>query len=112
MKYWLLMGVVVAGLAACGDAEEADKDTTDSTPTESTDSATTTDVSAGEKVANASCIGCHGTDLTGGMGPDLTNLSLSKEEIVDVLVNGKGSMPAETAKGDEEAVADYLLSLK
>ena len=110
MKYWLLMGVVVAGLAACGDAEEADKDTTDSTPTESTDTATS-DVSAGEKVANASCIGCHGTDLSGGMGPDLTNLALSKDEIVDVLVNGKGAMPKGTAKGEEEAVADYLLSL-
>lgn len=110
MKYWLLMGVVVAGLAACGDAEEADSDTTDSTPIETTDSATT-DVSTGEKVANTSCIGCHGGDLTGAMGPDLTNLSLSKDEIVNILVNGKGGMPAGTAKGDEEAVADYLLSL-
>ena len=108
------MGVVAAGLAACGDAEDADT-TTDSTPTESsegTDSSATTDVSTGEKVVNASCVGCHGGDLTGSMGPDLTNISLSKDEIVDVLVNGKGSMPPGTADGEEEAVAQYILSLQ
>ena len=108
------MGVVVAGLAACGDAENTDT-ATDSTPTESsegTDSAATTDVSAGEKVANASCVGCHGGDLTGSMGPDLTNTSLSKDEIIDVLVNGRGSMPPNTADGEEEAVAEYILSLQ
>lgn len=108
------MGVVVASLAACGDAEDTDT-TTDSTPAESsegTDSAATTDVSAGEKVANASCVGCHGGDLTGAMGPDLTNTSLSKDEIIDVLVNGKGSMPPGTADGEEEAVAEYILSLQ
>lgn len=119
MKYWLLMGVVVAGLAGCGDAEDATTtDSVDSTPAESTessggtDSAETTDVSAGEKVANASCVGCHGGDLTGAMGPDLTTTSLSKEEIVDVLVNGKGAMPPGTAEGEEEAVAEYILSLQ
>ena len=119
MKYWLLMGVVVVGLAACGDAEDAKTtDSVDSTPIESTessggtDSTETTDVSAGEKVVNASCVGCHGGDLTGSMGPDLTNISLSKEEIVDVLVNGKGEMPPDTADGEEEAVAEYILSLQ
>lgn len=110
------MGVAVAGLAACGDAE--DTDTTESTQSESTessegtDSAATTDVSAGEKVANASCVGCHGGDLTGSMGPDLTNITLSKDEIIDVLVSGKGSMPPGTADGEEEAVAEYILSLQ
>ncbi|MEC1179956.1 cytochrome c [Metasolibacillus meyeri] len=59
-----------------------------------------------------SCIGCHGGDLTGGMGPDLHGIALSKEEIVEILTNGKGSMPAGTAKGNEEAVADYILSLE
>lgn len=112
MKYWLLMGTIVAGLAACGDAEEADTDTTDSTPTESADTTEATDVSTGEKVANSSCIGCHGVDLTGGMGPNLTTISLSKEGIIDVLIKGRGSMPPGTANGEEEAVADYLLSLR
>ncbi|MCT6922568.1 MULTISPECIES: cytochrome c [Bacillales] len=58
------------------------------------------------------CIGCHGGDLTGGMGPNLHGIALSKEEIIDVLVNGKGAMPAGAAKGNEEAVADYILSLE
>jgi len=116
MKYWLLMGVIVAGLAGCGDAEDADTtDSVDSTPAESTESSDgtdSTDVSAGEKVANASCVGCHGGDLTGAMGPNLTTTSLSKEEIIDVLVNGKGAMPPGTANGEEEAVAEYILSLQ
>ncbi|MEK4128615.1 cytochrome c [Solibacillus sp. FSL W8-0474] len=114
LKYWLLMGVVVAGLAACGDAEETDTDTTNSTPTESTESndSATSDVSEGEKVVNTSCINCHGGDLSGAMAPDLTNISLSKEEIIDILENGKGAMPPGTAAGEEEAVADYLLSIQ
>ncbi|KYG92270.1 cytochrome c [Metasolibacillus sp. FSL H7-0170] len=60
----------------------------------------------------AGCIGCHGGDLTGGMGPNLHGIALSKEEIVDILTNGKGAMPAGTAKGNEEAVAEYILSLE
>ncbi len=59
----------------------------------------------------STCIQCHGGELTGARGPDLTNLSLSKEEIVDILKNGKGTMPPRTAEGYEEEVAEYLLNL-
>lgn len=58
------------------------------------------------------CLSCHGTDLTGASAPDLTNLALSKDEIVDILKNGKGGMPPGLVPGNEAAVADYLLSLK
>ena len=40
----------------------------------------------GEALVQASCIGCHGGDLTGGMGPDL--IGLDAEHIKDVLING------------------------
>lgn len=72
-------------------------------------------IAIGEEQVQKSCIGCHGTDLQGGMGgaaPSLHGLSLSKEEIIDVLVNGRGAMPRGTANGNEEAVAEYLLTLK
>src|SRR5690606_21908441 len=69
-----------------------------------------------EAIVQQSCIACHGNDLQGGMGgqaPGLVGISLSKEEIVDVLVNGQGTMmPAGLVPGNEEAVAEYLLSLQ
>lgn len=67
-----------------------------------------------EQVVQQSCIGCHGTDLAGGMGPGLLDMDLTQEELVDILVNGipGTAMPAGTAQGNEEAVAEYLLSLQ
>ncbi len=67
------------------------------------------------KVAVGKCIGCHGGDLTGGsIGPALVGTKLSKDEIKDIVKNGKGGMPAQGITDDAEldAVADYILSLK
>lgn len=71
--------------------------------------------SSPEELVQSSCIGCHGTDLTGGMGgqaPSLVNLNVGKDEIIDVLKNGRGTMPKGLAVGQEEAVAEYLLSIQ
>lgn len=64
-----------------------------------------------EAFVQESCIGCHGNALEGGMGPALKGTELSKEEIVEILQNGKGQMPA-FPDVDQEAVADYILSLQ
>lgn len=62
----------------------------------------------------ASCISCHGGDLTGAMGPDLT--TQEPERIVDVLVNGlEGSnfmTPGMKTEDEAKAIADYISSLK
>jgi hypothetical protein len=59
------------------------------------------------------CGGCHGgAELAGGIGPSLIGVELSTEEIIDILVNGQGSMPGGTARGREAEVADYLLTLQ
>jgi len=60
------------------------------------------------------CLACHGQTLEGGTGPALVNIELSKEEIIDVLKNGKGIMPAQTHLSPEqmEEIADYLVNLK
>lgn len=60
------------------------------------------------------CLTCHGTDLSGaGATPGLTTTTLSKEEIIDVLKNGtSGGMPAGLVPGNEDQVADYLLSIQ
>ena len=54
-------------------------------------------VEAGEEVFQNNCAGCHGQDLTGGGGPDLTEIGskYSQNEIADIVENGTdGGMPA------------------
>ncbi|CAM3120645.1 cytochrome c550 [Filibacter tadaridae] len=68
-----------------------------------------------EAVAQGKCIGCHGGNFEGGMGPALAGTSLSKDEIKDTIKNGTdGGMPAGLVTDDAEldAMADYILSLK
>lgn len=107
----LLMGTsLVFSLAACGgggDDEGADTGgDTGGTDTASVDA---------EGVYNQSCAACHGGDLKGGVGPDLTAVggSLSADEIKTVILEGRGQMPAQ-AVSDEEATAlsDWLAAKK
>ncbi|MGM9950821.1 MAG: c-type cytochrome, partial [Lysinibacillus sp.] len=60
-----------------------------------------------------SCIGCHGGDLSGGMGPALTG-GLDAEHVKDVVMNGQGAMPAQTqlSEAEAQAVADYIAGLE
>ena len=65
------------------------------------------------EVAKGKCISCHGGDLEGAVGPALAGTSLSKEEIATIIKDGKGSMmPAGLLPGQEEEMADYILTLK
>ncbi|QXE00942.1 cytochrome c [Terribacillus sp. DMT04] len=79
-------------LTACGGSEEAE------TPAEAFEN---------------NCAMCHGQDLSGGNGgPALDNLGsdYTQEELVDIMENGKGGMPAGQAEGEEaEKIADWLL---
>lgn len=65
-----------------------------------------------DEFVTKTCAGCHGADLSGGTGPGLVGLNASKEQIMEVLKNGKGIMPGNLAAGREEEVADYLLTLR
>jgi len=68
-----------------------------------------------EAFVQGKCIGCHGGDLTGGMGPSLHGLSDSKEKIHEIIKNGQGQMPAFGGQISDEQIdqlADYILSLK
>ncbi|MFC5540657.1 MAG: cytochrome c [Bacilli bacterium] len=99
---------LIMGLGACsGDTDEAavKKETQEEKVNEAL-------AAEGEKVVKSSCTGCHGIDLTGDLGPNLHNLSLSKEEIIELLIKGRKTMPPGTANGMEEEVAEYLLTLK
>ncbi|RDW21781.1 cytochrome c550 [Oceanobacillus chungangensis] len=65
-----------------------------------------------EEIFQANCAACHGADLSGGMGPDLTAIgsSLTAEDIVTIIQQGTGQMPAQTQVVEEEAtlLADWL----
>jgi cytochrome c550 len=65
---------------------------------------------------SAGCIGCHGDAYQGVSGPKLVGIGekYSKDEIKDILVNGKGSgMPGGLVQGEQaDAVAEWLTTLK
>ncbi len=74
----------------------------------------TTDVAEIDAAAivQKSCVGCHGGDLTGGMGPAL-NTGLDAEHVKEVVMNGQGAMPAVIQdEAEAQAVADYIAGLE
>lgn len=60
----------------------------------------------------SSCTGCHGGDLTGGVGPNLTGVDA--ETIVNALVNGvEGSTmmtPGMKTEEEAKAIAEHIVS--
>jgi cytochrome c550 len=67
-----------------------------------------------EDIYKQSCIGCHGDSYQGGVGPALTGVGErhSKEEIADIVTNGKGSMPPGLVPAEKAAeMADWLSGL-
>lgn len=63
----------------------------------------------------SSCIGCHGSSYEGGVGPSLVGVGerRSQEEIQDIVVNGKGAMPAGLVPAENaEAMAAWLAEIK
>ena len=69
-----------------------------------------------EQIIQQNCIQCHGQDLAGtGSFPALNDVGsrLTRDEILTVIHEGPGPMPADIITGAEaEAVADYLSTLK
>jgi cytochrome c551 len=106
----LLLGTSVI-LGACGGAEEPQEEAADTT--EGTEGET-----AGgdaEKIVQGNCIGCHGQNLEGGAGPNLTEVGAKydKDEIKNIIINGQGSMPKGILdEADAEVVASWLAEKK
>ncbi|MFX3623801.1 MAG: cytochrome c550 [Ectobacillus sp.] len=68
-----------------------------------------------EDIVKQSCVSCHGEQLQGGVGPSLQKVGskLSKDDIQNIIVNGKGNMPAGLVPADQAAkVADWLAKKK
>lgn len=73
------------------------------------------DNSAAEGIFKQSCASCHGQNLEGGVGPDLTKVGsrLDAAGIENVITNGRNAMPAGLIQGDDaKAVAEWLSAKK
>ena len=112
------LGTTLA-LAACGGSDDSSSSDSSSTKEESTmndDSSKTETAVDAEKIFANNCASCHGNNLEGNVGPNLTKVGskYSSEEIQEIIKNGKGQMPAGILKEDEEivAVADWLANKK
>ncbi|SOC16986.1 cytochrome c551 [Ureibacillus xyleni] len=119
-------------LAACGGGDdeatndtntgtddtgtEQTTDTGNDTATEGTDTGTETASAEGETIVKSNCATCHGGNLEGmGSTPSLADVGtrLSEDEILDVILNGRGGMPGGLLQGgDAEAAAAWLAQQK
>lgn len=114
-EYWvkqklltLLLGTSLV-LAACGGEEES-KETNSGSNSEDT----TASANVGEDLYQKSCVGCHGGNLEGTVGPALDKVgnSLSKEEIETIILEGAGGMPGGLVTGDDASQLAEWLSTK
>ena len=67
------------------------------------------DATAGATVFADNCASCHGTDATGGSGPDLTaEADEADEELLEYIVYGEEDMPSFDGVLDDQEMADVL----
>ncbi|MFS0865011.1 cytochrome c551 [Fredinandcohnia sp. 179-A 10B2 NHS] len=103
---FLLGTTLVFSLAACGGDDNA-------TDEPAGDGGAT--AANGEEIFQQNCAACHGKDLSGGAGPTLQTIGskYSKDEIADIIENGRGAMRAGIVQGAEkDAVAEWLAGKK
>ncbi|MGM0876475.1 MAG: cytochrome c551 [Bacillota bacterium] len=105
----LLLGTSVV-LGACGGAEEPNEEATEEEATEGE-----TAGGDAEKIVQQNCIGCHGENLEGGAGPQLTEVGAKYDqgEIKNIIINGQGGMPKGILDdADAEVVSEWLAEKK
>jgi len=119
----LVTAVLVFALSACGGGNQATPNNnqpgTETPAPENGNGATAPsggyDAATAEALYKNTCAGCHGQTLEGAVGPNLQKIggTLSKDQILEVLKNGKGQMPPGLAKGnDAETLAAWLADKK
>lgn len=114
VEYILSLGADGEPAATEEDAEEEPEATEEEPAEEPAEEEETATADAGKyESMTSSCIGCHGGNLEGGVGPALVGTSLSADEIKDVIKNGAPGMPGGMiADEDLDGFAEYILSLK
>lgn len=111
MKKWLMavMFGAMLVLGACGGGED---DSSSDEPADNGDE--TVDASEAEDIYEDNCATCHGDDLSGDSGPDLTKVgdSMSKDEIETQIEEGGDGMPADLVSGEDRTTLATWLSEK
>jgi mono/diheme cytochrome c family protein len=106
----LVAGAVLFG--ACGDDDDDDGGGGggDADVAAVVAAVPTADVAAGESVFSSNCSSCHGDDGGGGIGPDLQEVAdrLTVEQQADVVVNGRGTMPAWGGELSPDEIAQVI----
>ncbi|QFT90632.1 Cytochrome c-551 precursor [Bacillus sp. THAF10] len=110
-KYFMafVLGTSLITLAACGGGGNEGKETSGDGEFAMVENA------EAEELFNQSCIGCHGGNMEGGSGPSLQKVGskYSEEEIKNIILNGKGSMPVVINDENEAAtLAGWLAEHK
>lgn len=127
MKKWMSMViglVLILGLAACGGGNEnggnessMNEESTNNSSDKTSEPSGEFDAEGARATYEANCLSCHGENLQGKVGPGLTAVgsTYSKDEILNIIQNGKGQMPGNILRGDtekEENVAKWLADMK
>ncbi|MBO0959471.1 cytochrome c [Neobacillus sp. MM2021_6] len=102
--------VFILSFKGLGDMKEVAKDNGEGKGGEKTEVA----ASNPEDIYKSTCIGCHGDQYQGVVGPALKNTGLSKDEVKDILNNGKGTgMPKGLVPAEQvDAMADWVSKIK
>jgi cytochrome c551 len=119
--FCLLAGLLLTGSAACGGATNQTV-----TPGQPTSAAPLPSVSptgdgggvgtatpssgAGRQIFAANCAGCHGSDGSGGFGPDIRNVN-DLTRVQKQVTNGGAQMPAfndQLTPAQIKAVSQYV----
>jgi len=107
-----LLALVVAACGSSGGSAETPASTPATTP-----AATDTGAPGGGGATNegaavftSNCAGCHGTDGSGGSGPDLRGKD-DVDKVVAQVTNGGATMPAfegQLSAAEIQSVAEYV----
>jgi cytochrome c550 len=68
-----------------------------------------------EDIYKSTCIGCHGDQYQGGVGPSLKGVGnqLKKDQIKEIITHGKGNMPPNMVKPEQaDAMAEWISKIK
>jgi cytochrome c550 len=105
----LMFGLSFKGL---GDANSTAKEKSATTSTTKTDTAAAANP---EGIYKSTCIGCHGDQYQGVVGPSLKGIGskLSVDQIKQIITHGKGNMPPNLVPEDKaDAMAKWVSQIK